>query len=555
MINAQYDVLIRNACIFDGAANPWFLADIGIRDGVIADIGRLGNPEAKRKIDARGKWVTPGFIDVHAHSDFALTILPDARSQVGQGITTEVIGNCGYSAYPRTESTRRLMFDPAGVDGEWSSPTEYFVALGSNSLRNNVVSLVGHGTIRYAVLAEQNRAVTDTELEAMCALTREAMTAGAAGLSTGLDYDPGVFASTDELVALCRVVAEFGGVYASHLRGYTDTLLDAVAEAISIGRQSGCAVHLSHMDVFGRANWGNGQRVVDMVNAAREEGIDVTADMMSYPTAGSWWAPRAIFPADVYDWKSSARDAQKAIRQLLLDPDARAELRRRVEERRLSNKKGFDEELMMFSDWHDITLQGVGPDSIAERWVGADMETIAAEMGMQPVDAYFDLLVQEGEHLSTVRISVDLEEFRLFAVQPWMMFGTDSIATSVEHSYEPFNTIMAHPRHYANFVRILTSHVRDLGWLTLPEAIRKMTSLPARRFGVRQRGLVAVGFAADLVIIDPETLQEQATWLDPRQYPTGIEHVLVNGTQTLSGGAFTSDLGGIPLLMRTGETA
>jgi N-acyl-D-aspartate/D-glutamate deacylase len=552
MTGSRFDLIVRGGRVLDGAGNPWFPGDIAVHEGRIAAVGRLGSATADREIDATGRYVLPGFIDVHAHSDFALTIHPGAESQLGQGITTEVIGNCGFSAYPRGDRTRRLMFDPEGVDGDWGEPAEYFQALGSRPLGDNVVSLLGHGTIRHAAMTVQDRAPTADELEHMRKLVREAMESGAAGLSTGLDYEPGKHAATAELIELCRVVAEFGGVYASHLRGYTDTLEDAVREAVEIGEASGCAVHLSHMDVFGRENWGTAARIIAVVNEARDRGVDVTADMMAYPTAGSWWGPRAVFPADVYDWRIPARAAQAKVREQLLDPARRAELRARVEARRQQPKKGFDEELMMFSTWADIILTGTAPGSPRAGWIGHTLASLAEEQGIEPVDLYFDLLCQEGEHLSSTRISIDEDDYREFCVQPWMMFGTDSIATSIERSQEPFNTIMSHPRHFANFVRVLTYHVRDRGWLTLADAVRKMTSLPARRFGLVDRGLVAVGFAADLLVVDPDRLAEAATWLDSRQHPRGLDWVIVNGSVAVDHGIFTQQLAGRPLLMRHG---
>ncbi|WP_033296332.1 N-acyl-D-amino-acid deacylase family protein [Amycolatopsis jejuensis] len=546
-MSSDYDLVIRGGRILDGAGNPWFPGDVGIRDGKIAAIGTIPGKGA-RELDATGRYVVPGFIDVHAHSDFALTIHPEAESQLGQGITTEVIGNCGFSAYPRNDRTRRLMFDPEGVDGSWTTPEDYLRTLASRPLGDNVVSLLGHGTIRHAVMSEQDRAATPEEIEQMQKLIREAMLAGSAGLSTGLDYVPGIYASTPELVELCRVVAEFGGVYASHLRGYTNTVLESVKEAIAIGEESGCSVQLSHMDVFGRDNWGIIDQVIGAVNAARDRGVDVTADMMAFPTAGSWWAPRAVFPPGVYDYLAPARQAQADLQEKLRDPAYRADMRARVEAQRVQSKKGFDEELLMFSTWQDIILTGTAPGSPNASDIGKDLQTLAAERGAEPVDVFFDLLVEEGEDLSSVRISVNEDEYRRLCSEPWVMFGTDSIATADRYRHEPFNTIMSHPRHYVNSIRVLTHHVFEKGWLSFPDAVRKMTSLPARRFGLGDRGLVAEGMAADLLVLNTESLAEVATWLDPRQHPSGVDYVVVNGVVTLDHGRFTGDLGGRPLL-------
>ena len=554
MTGTGFDLVIVGGRVVDGAGNPWRNADVGIRDGRIVAVGRI-DPGGAKVLDAKGRYVMPGFIDVHAHSDFSLTINPDAESQVGQGITTEVIGNCGFSAYPRMPKTHNLLFDPPGVDGDWGTPAEYFEVLGRRPLGDNVVSLLGHGTIRHAVIGGEDRAPTPDELDAMCQLLREAMASGTAGMSTGLDYVPGIYADVDELVALGRVIAEFGGTYASHLRGYTDTLEAAVAEAIEIGERSGCAIQLSHMDIFGRGNWGRSAMVIEMVEAARARGVDVTADMMSYPTAGAWWAPRALFPEDVYAWRTPSREAIPPLVAQLQDPARRAELREIVEQRRTMAKKGFHEELLIFSTWEDIYVNGVADGSPNAALVGRSIADVAAERGVEPVDLYFDLLLAEGSDLSSTHIAIGEEDYIAFCQAPWMMFGTDSIATNPEISDQPFNTIMAHPRHYANFVRILTNHVRDRGWLRLEDAVRKMCSLPARRFGVLDRGLIAPGMAADIVVVDLESAAEVATWIDPRQQPTGLDYVIVNGVVTVDHGQHTRSLAGRPLLMRDGVAA
>jgi N-acyl-D-aspartate/D-glutamate deacylase len=555
MSSRPFDSLIQGGRILDGAGNPWRRADVGILDGRIAAIGHLDADNAERLIDASDRLVMPGFVDVHAHSDFALTINPGAESQVGQGITTEVIGNCGFSAYPRIPATHGLMFDPEGVDGAWESAHDYFEVLRSRPLGDNVVSLIGHGTIRHAVLGGEQRAPTAAELGAMGEILSEAMASGAAGMSTGLDYVPGIYASTDELIALCRVIARYGGVYASHLRGYTSTLIDAVTEAIRLGEESGCAIQLSHMDVFGRSNWGKAAKVIELVNEARDRGVDVTADMMAYPTAGAWWAPRAIFPEDVYAWRKPAREALPELVRQLEDRQRRAELRGIVEARRQQPKQGFHEELLIFSTWDDIYLNGVANGSTNAPHIGRSIEAIARDAGIEPVDLYFDLLLSERADLSSTHIAINEDDYVDFCRQPWMMFGTDSIATTPEISGEPFNVIQAHPRHYANFVRVLANHVRDRGWLTVEEAVRKMSSLPAARVGLADRGLLVPGAAADILVVDLPNVAEVASWIDPRQYPSGLDYVLVNGSVTVDHGQFTGALAGRPLRMQLGSAA
>lgn len=551
MVDDQLDLVIERGRVVDGCGNPWFAGDIGIKGDRIRAIGRLTRVNAAKRIDADGRYVAPGFIDVHAHSDFALTINRHAHSQVGQGITTEVVGNCGFGAFPRKPATRNLLFDPPGVEGDWETAEEYLQVLGSAPTGDNVAALMGLGTVRKLVVGDADRPATKAELDAMRSEVAAAMEAGAFGVSTGLDYPPSSYATVDELVALCEVVADYGGVYASHLRGYTDTAVESVCEAIEIGERSGVAVQLSHMNVFGRPYWGQVEKIVDTVNEARERGVDVTADIMAYPTAGAWWAPRAIFPESHYDWQAEQSGQLDRLRKFLADPKEREQLKQLVEERRSMPKSGFHEELLIFSDWRDIYLAETRADSELAIFRGKSFAEIAEQVGAEPVDVFFDSILSEGDDWSAVNIAISQDEADHLIKQPWMMFGTDSIATSIDRWQEPYNTIMSHPRHYATYVRILTDLVRDRRLLTLEDAVRKMTSLAAARFRLQGRGRLAVGAYADLVVFDLDRLAEVATWRQPRQHPRGIEAVIVNGVETVAAGTFTGHLGGRPLQLET----
>lgn len=544
MVSASYDLIVGGGRLVDGTGNPWVRLDIGVRDGRIAALGRLDEAAAGSRIDATGKWVTPGFIDVHAHSDFGVTINRAARSQVGQGITTEVIGNCGFGAFPRCDATRNLLFDPPGVDGEWNTAEEYFAVLDREPIGDNVAPLLGLGTIRQLVMGDRPDPANPDELDRMRAEVTAAMRAGAFGVSTGLDYAPSSHATLDELAALCEVVAGYGGVYASHLRGYTDTAVESVTEAIEIGERSGVAVQLSHMNVFGRRNWGKVAEIIELVCAARARGVDVTADMMAYPTAGAWWAPRAIMPASHYDWAADQTAQLARLRGYLADESERAVLRRLIEQRRTMAKSGFHEELLIFSDWGDIYLAATATGSARAGRIGDSFAAIAKDEGANAVDVFLDALRDEGDDFSAVHIGISQDDADALMVQPWMMFGTDSIATSVDRWKEPHNTIQSHPRHYATYVRILAHFVRDRGLLTVEDAVRKMTSLAARRFRLAGRGVVEVGAWADLVVFDLDALDEQASWRTPRRHPSGLDAVIVNGVASIAAGAFTDHLGG-----------
>ncbi len=541
----MFDLLIRNGAIVDGTGNPWLRADVGIRANRVAALGQLGEAAAARVVDAQGLVVAPGFVDAHTHSDFALLYNPPAQSHVAQGITTDIAGNCGYSPFPRVELSQRLLLDREGVEGSWSRATEYFEHVLGRRFGVNVAMFVGHNTVRAAVLGKEAKGPASPEdVRSMRMYVREAMEAGALGLSTGLDYAPGGESTTDELVELCRVVAEYGGMYTSHLRGYADTVLDAVAEAIEIGRRTGVPVQLSHLNVFGRQNWGKAEQLVAMVEGARDEGIDVTGDIMAYPTVGAWWAPRAIFPESVYNWREESSVELENLRRKLMDPATRAALREEVERRRTMPKHGFHEAFIIFGHWGDIYLEGVRAGSSNEALVGRSIDQIAAELGKEPVEAYFDLVVEEGPELNTVHIAESEQDYRTLLTAPWVMFGTDTVATDIARAAEPYNVLQHHPRGYASYPRILRRFVFDQKLLTLPDAIRKMTSLATNRFRLQDRGLVKPGFSADLVLLDPARVQDTATYLRPKQYPLGLPYVLVNGTLAVDQGRLTAATGG-----------
>ncbi|NED96500.1 D-aminoacylase [Phytoactinopolyspora alkaliphila] len=555
MASASYDLIVHGGQVVDGTGNPWVRLDIGVRDGRIAALGNLADEPAERRIDASGRWVTPGFVDVHAHSDFGIIANREAQSQVRQGITTEVVGNCGFGAFPRRKETLNLLFDPPGVDGEWSSADEYFQVLGSEPTGDNIAPLLGLGTVRKLVMGDDSGRASPEQIELMRAEVDAAMRAGAFGVSTGLDYAPSSYADLDELVSMCEVVAEYGGVYASHLRGYTDTAVESVQEAITIGERSGASVQLSHMNVFGRRSWGKIDEIIALINDARARGVDVTADMMAYPTAGAWWAPRAILPASHYEWSADQTEQLARVRAYLRDPAERAVIRKAVEERRTMSKAGFHEELLIFSDWRDVYLAGTAKGSVSADRVGESFAAIAESTGAEPVDVFLDAIRDEGDDFSAVHIGISQDEADALMVQPWMMFGTDSIATSIDRWTEPYNTIQSHPRHYASYVRLLATFVRDRGLLTIEDAVRKMTSLGARRFRLAGRGIIDVGAWADLVVFDLDSLDEVASWRQPRRYPAGIDTVVVNGVPAVSDGDFTHELGGRALRLTPERTA
>lgn len=538
------DVLIKNGEIIDGSGSGPKPADLAIEGGRIVRVGDVSGVVARETFDTKGKYITPGFIDAHGHSDIGLYLNPKCETKIAQGITTEVMGNCGYSPFPLLANNRGYLLEPKGVECNWSTAGEYFGIVHKQGTAMNAVPQVGHITVRAAVLDNQDRPATPEEIGRMKDLVRAAMQAGACGLSTGLDYHPSTVADLDEIVELAKVVAEFGGFYTSHLRGYSRNVLNAVVEAIEVGRRTGVRVQISHLGVYGRGNWGHGKRMLDIMDGARRDGVRVACDMMPYPTKGSWWSLRAIFPAEHYDWKKPYAENLPGLRAKLRDPATRARLKAEIEIRRERPKYGFHEEFSIFSDWRDILIQELPVGSKYAAFVGRSIADAAKELTVDPCDFYFDRLIEDGENFAAICSPIDRGDFMGLLTDEWTMFGTDAIATSLGRLREPWNTIQPHPRHYGTFPRVLATFVRDERVLGLGDAVRRMTGLVADHFGLSGRGYVREDCHADLVVFDPAAIAERATWRVPSQYPAGIEHVFVNGAPAMKHGEMTGAMGG-----------
>ena len=541
----QIEIAIRNGTVVDGSGAAPVAADVGIAGDRIVAVGDLSGVESARGIDAAGKLVLPGFIDAHGHSEVGLFQNPKCESKTAQGITTEVMGNCGYSPFPMLDNNRhRYLLDPKGVDLPWSTAQEYYDTARRQGFAINAVPQLGHIMIRGAVLDNQDRPATRPEIEAMKVHVRDAMEAGTRGFSTGLDYPCSTVADLEEIVELVSVVGEYGGFYTSHLRGYSRNVINAVAEAIEVGRRTGVRVQLSHLGVFGRKQWGFMARLMEIMDRARAEGIEVACDMMPYRSKGSWWAPRAIFPAHAYDWKKPWDENLPALRVLLGDAAKREALKVEVEARRARPKYGFHEEFTWFSDWRDIYIEELAAGSAHRDQIGRSIAEAADHLGVDPCDLYFDLVLNEGEEFGAICIQVNEEEFHALLADPWTMFGTDAIATEFSRLREPWNTIQPHPRHYGSFPRVLGRFVRDEKRFALSDAVRRMSGLAADHFGLTDRGYLRTGGFADVVVVDPDTVAETGTWRLPNSYPLGIDRVIVNGREAFSAGEHTGALAG-----------
>jgi len=523
------DLAIEGATVVDGTGTPGSRTDVGVRDDTIVAVGDLSREPAGSRLNAAGKVVAPGFIDMHSHSDWRLWANRRAESKIRQGVTTEVVGNCGFSPAPAsTEFLEDLrgfaLYLPAGMDFAWRSVGEYLRAFDREGTALNVVQLVGHGTLRIAAMGFARRAPTAGELSVMRGLLAEAMEAGAWGLSTGLIYAPGSYATTAEIVELARVAARHRGFYASHIRGEGATLLEAVAEAITVGREGGLPVQVSHVKAAGRPNWGGVTRALALIDAARGEGLDVMADV--YPYTASSTTLRTLLP----DW--ALEGGVDAMTARLADPDTRARIRRELE------APVTGQSLLDRIGWENVMISYCARRKDAE---GRRVSELAATRGMDPLDAALELIVDERGRAYMILFQLDEADLRTALVHPHVMIGSDGSALA---PYGELSAGKPHPRSYGTFPRVLGAYAREERVLSLAQAIHKMTGLPARRLGLRDRGVIRPGARADLVVLDARSVADQATYAEPHRYPTGIEYVLVNGRFVIKDGEHTGSLPG-----------
>ncbi len=523
------DLKIEGATVVDGTGAPGSRGDVGIRDDRIAAVGDLSREPSGSTLRAAGRVVAPGFIDMHSHSDWRLWENRRAESKIRQGVTTEVVGNCGFSPAPAAseflDDLRGFaLYVPKGMDFRWRSVGEYLRAFDAEGTALNLVQLVGHGTLRIAAMGFARRAPSAQELARMQRLMADAMEDGAWGLSTGLIYAPGSYATTEEIVEIARVAARHRGFYASHIRGEGATLLDAVREAIRVGREGELPVQVSHVKAAGRPNWGKVADALALIDAARAEGLDVMADV--YPYTASSTTVRTLLP----DW--ALEGGVEAMIRRVGDPETRTRIRRELEApvtgQSLPDRVG----------WENVMIASCAQRKDAE---GRRLSELGAARGMDPLDAALELIVDEGGKAFMILFQLDEADLRCALVHPMVMIGSDGSSLA---PYGPLGTGKPHPRSYGTFPRVLGEYAREQRVVGLAEAVHKMTGLPARRLGLRDRGVVAPGAKADLVVFDPKRVADQATYEEPHRYPVGIEHVLVNGRLVVKDGEHTGSLPG-----------
>lgn len=530
----EYDIVIMGGHVVDGTGNPWFKADIGILNGKIVKVGRIDGKSAEKVIDADKLFVTPGFIDIHTHSDVTLLVNPKADSKIRQGVTTDVVGNCGISAAPIKKERLELhkkYFEPYSeyVSWNWNTMKEYLKQLERNGISMNIAALVGHGTVRIAVMGFDDRAPTKDELDEMKALVEQSMVDGAFGMSTGLVYPPSCFASTEEIVELCKIVAKYGGIYSTHIRGERETFIEAVREAIYIGEKAGVPVQLSHNTPKYGA-WGKLKESLGIVEEARERGIDITLDN---DTQRDWHGSLiSILPPRMHSL------GIKEIINILKSPSEREKIKQEIIEDKIP---GFGPVgLVKHGKWDKIILFSCKRN---KDLIGKNFVKIGELRGETPFDAYLNILIEEkGEAEVIFKEYISEEDIKTLLKHPWVMISTDSEATASYGVLKDLSTY--YPANYGEYPRILEKYVREKKLLRLEEAIRKMTSLPAQKLGLMDRGLIREGMWADIAIFDLKKIRDKATNRFPHEYPEGIEYVIINGKIVVEKGKYTGVLAG-----------
>jgi N-acyl-D-amino-acid deacylase len=522
---ARFDVIIKNGHILDGSGGPWYEADIGTRGERIVAIGKLDGANAKKVIDASGHIISPGFIDMLGQSETSLLIDNRSLSKLAQGITTEITGE-GGSIAPQNEKTLAPMkpyLDHYHLTIDWATLDGYFRRLEKDGTPINLGTYVGAAQVREAVIGDDDRAPTSTELEQMKSLVAQAMKDGAMGLSTALIYPPGHYAKTNELIELAKVVAQYGGIYASHMRSEGATEMQALDEAIRIGREAGLPVEIFHLKVTGKTRWGGMPKVIQKIEAARDSGLDIRADQ--YPYIAGATALASSLPPWVAD------GGVDKLLQRLRDPQVRERIKREM----AANHPDWENLYFDSGGAEGVMISGVtNPD--LKRYDGMTVAQVAKAMGKPELDALFDFILADAAQTGAIYFFASEQDLVYGLKQPWTSIGLDANELSLDGPlYEPHS----HPRAFGSMARFLGHYVRDHNLMPLEQAIRKITSMPAEREHLTDRGLLKTGFYADITIFDPATIIDQATYANPAQLSKGVDCVIVNGQVEFDHGALT----------------
>ena len=525
-----FDIVISNGHIIDGTGSPWYSGDIAIRSGKISAIGNLAKSPRRQTLDAHGMVVAPGFIDMLGQSELTMLVDPRLPSKIYQGVTTEITGE-GGSAAPLNDAI--IQADRAGyehyhISPDWRSFRQYFARLEKQGMGINLASYVGATQVRRMVLGDADKQPTPAQLDQMKKLVADAMRDGAVGVSTSLEYAPAPYAKTDELIALAAEASNFGGIYATHMRSEGDGIFDAVNEALRIGKEAHIPVEIWHIKVAGRRNFSKMPQLVAAIDAARAQGVDVTADTYAYT---AWFNSLSAF---IPPWAHDGGDAKLIER--LKDPATRARIRKDM----LTPSAAWDNE------WDEIP----GPEAILIGVVhnpkllpleGKRLSEVAKIWNKDPIDALFNLLMEDDAYTGVAVFGMSEPDVVLALQQPWVSIDNDSSGTSPEGILGQEHP---HPRAYATFPRILRKYVREEHKLTLQDAIRKFSALPAQRMRLTDRGVLKKGMWADVVVFDPATIHDVATYENPNQLSQGMQYVLVNGVAVIDQGKMTGALPG-----------
>jgi N-acyl-D-amino-acid deacylase len=525
MNRTDYDVVIRGGTVYDGSGSPSRIADIGIRSDTIAAIGDLSGKSGARDVDAHGLAVAPGFINMLSWATESLIADRRGQSDIRQGVTLEVFGE-GESMGPLNEAMRKDMLESQGdikFDIPWTTLGEYLEYLEKRGVSPNVASFVGATTVRIHEIGYADRAPTPDELARMQKLVRDAMEEGALGVGSSIIYAPAFYAKTDELIALSKAAAPYGGRYISHMRSEGNRLLEALHELLTISREANIGAEVYHLKAAGQANWGKLSAVIDSIEHARAAGLNVSANMYTY-TAGSTGLDASMPP-----WVQEG--GYKAWAERLKDPAIRARVIREMD----TPTNEWENFFMAAGSPDRILLVGFKADSL-KQYTGKSLAEVAKLRGTSPEETAMDLVIRDGSRVQVVYFLMSEDNVRRQMQLPWVSFGSDAGALAPEL---PFTKSSTHPRAYGNFARVIGKYSRDEKLLTLEEAVRRLSALPAQNLKLRKRGELKTGFYADVVVFDPNKVADHATFENPHQYSTGMVHVFVNGTQVLRDGDHT----------------
>jgi N-acyl-D-amino-acid deacylase len=519
-----FDLIIKNGIVIDGIKDKSYKADLGIIGERISVVGNLQAEKGRTIIDATGRAACPGFIDIHSHTDLELLVNPKAESKIRQGVTTELSGNCGDSVFPRkkalTEWEKKLT-ERLNLKIDWVNLEEYRSKLAKKGIAVNHGTLVGQGTIRDYVMGEVRRKPSSKEVEFMKRLLAEAMEQGAFGVSSGLEYTPSGFASTAEVIELCKVAAQYNGFYATHIRSEDNQVLEAVGESLYIAQETEIPLQISHLKASGRINWWKMPMMIDLIERARERGVRVTADR--YPYTAYSTGLSINFPQWALD--GGAKEFVKRLKN--------RDLRKKMKAETMEKVKGNN-------SWDSLLIAGVNTEK-NRHLEGKYLPEGAALREQDPYEFACDLLIEEGGDVSIVGFGMSDSNTELVLKHPLVMLCSDGVALA---PYGPLDRGVPHPRNYGAFPRFLGTYIGEKKLVSLPEAIKKMTSLPAAKMKLKDRGCIKKGHFADLVVFDPENISDKATYTEPKQYPEGIDYVIVNGRIVIDHDKHTGELPG-----------